>query len=139
MNKNQLVFVAIALLGLVGLFFLFKPKTEVQTPTPQTTTEQTATPSSIQQSNVKTFELVVKNKKLVSGPKTIKVNQGDEMTIKITSDEAEELHIHAYDNGVELKPGKQTTLTFTTSLSGRFPFELENSKTEIGVLEVQPK
>lgn len=86
-----------------------------------------------------TFDLVIQNKKVVSGPTTIKVNQGDEVTIKITSDEAEEFHVHAYDNSVELEPGKQATLTFNAKLSGRFPFELENSKTEVGVLEVQPR
>lgn len=86
-----------------------------------------------------TFELGIQGKKLVSGPATIKVNQGDEVTLKITSDEAEEFHVHAYDNSVELEPGKQATLTFNAKLSGRFPFELENSKTEVGVLEVQPK
>jgi plastocyanin len=86
-----------------------------------------------------THELIIQGKKLVSGPATIKVNQGDEVTIKITSDETEEFHVHAYDNSVELEPGKQATLTFKANLSGRFPFELENSKTEIGALEVQPK
>ncbi|EKE06150.1 MAG: blue (type1) copper protein [uncultured bacterium] len=86
-----------------------------------------------------TFNLVIKEKKVISGPTTIKINQGDEVTIKITSDEAEEFHVHAYDNSVELEPNKQATLTFTANLSGRFPFELENSKTEIGALEVQPK
>lgn len=86
-----------------------------------------------------TYELIIQDKKLISGSATIKVTQGDEVTIKITSDEAEEFHVHAYDNSVELEPGKQATLTFTANLSGRFPFELENSKTEIGALEVQPK
>lgn len=86
-----------------------------------------------------TFDLVIKDKKIVSGPVTINVTQGDEVTINITSDEAEEFHIHAYDNSVELEPDIQSTLTFTANLSGRFPFELENSKTEIGALEVQPK
>src|SRR3989338_221346 len=86
-----------------------------------------------------TFNLVIKEKKVISGQTTIKINQGDEVTIKITSDEAEEFHVHAYDNSVELEPNKQATLTFTANLSGRFPFELENSKTEIGALEVQPK
>ena len=85
------------------------------------------------------YELVIQGKKLVSGPATIKVTQGDEVTIKITSDESEEFHVHAYDNSVELEPNKEATLTFTAKLSGRFPFELENSKTEIGALEVQPK
>ena len=91
------------------------------------------------QTSANAYELVIQSKKLISGPETIKVNQDDEVTIKITSDETEEFHVHAYDNSVELEPGKQATLTFTASLSGRFPFELENSKTEIGALEVQPK
>lgn len=86
-----------------------------------------------------TFEIVIQNKKIVSGPATIKINQGDGITIKIISDEAEEFHVHAYDNSVELEPNKQATLTFNAKLSGRFPFELEKSKTELGTLEVQPK
>lgn len=140
MKINPIFYVVAAVLVLGGLFFLFKPKQQVQAPqTTSTTTEQTTTPSPTPESKVKTFELVVENKKLVSGPETIKVNQGDELTIKITSDEAEEFHVHAYDNSVELEPGKQATLTFTANLSGRFPFELENSKTEIGAIEVQPK
>lgn len=89
--------------------------------------------------NPNTFNLVIKEKKVVSGPATIKVNQGDEVTINITSDEAEEFHVHAYDNSIELESNVKATLTFTANLSGRFPFELEKSKTEIGALEVQPK
>lgn len=89
--------------------------------------------------NPNSFKLVIKDKKIVSGPTIIKVNQGTEVTIKITSDVAEEFHVHAYDNSVELEPNKQATLTFTANLTGRFPFELENSQTEIGALEVQPK
>lgn len=92
-----------------------------------------------QDTTKKTFNLVIQNKKIVSGGETLQATQGDEITINITSDEAEEFHVHAYDNSVELEPNKQATLTFTANLSGRFPFELENSKTEIGVLEVQPK
>lgn len=86
-----------------------------------------------------TFEIVIQNKKIVSGQTTIKVNQGDDITIKISADEAEEFHVHAYDESVELEGGKLATLTFNAKLSGRFPFELEKSKTELGVLEVQPK
>lgn len=86
-----------------------------------------------------TFEIVIQNKKIVSGPTTIKVNQGEDITIKITSDEAEEFHVHAYDESVELELNKQAMLTFNAKLSGRFPFELEKSKTELGALEVQPK
>lgn len=137
MNKNNIWFFAIAILVLAGLFFLLKPRTApaiLPTPANQPSVSPTA---EVTQPN--TFELVIQGKKLVSGPETIKVTQGEDVTIKITSDEAEEFHVHAYDNSVELEPNKQASLTFTANLSGRFPFELENSKTEIGALEVQPK
>lgn len=87
----------------------------------------------------KTFDLVIKNKKIISGGETLQATQGDEVTINITSDEPEEFHVHAYDKSVELEADKQATLTFTANISGRFPFELEKSKTEVGALEVQPK
>ena len=95
--------------------------------------------SNNQNTSTNIFNLVIKNKKVVSGPTTIKVTQGEEVTINISSDEAEEFHVHAYDNSVELEPNEEATLAFTADLSGRFPFELENSQTEIGTLEVQPE
>jgi len=133
---GTVVYIFLAVIILLVLFFLFKPKQEVQAP--QTSpTAQASSPTP--ESNAKTFELTIKGKKLTSGPSTIKVNQGDNVTIKITGDEEEELHVHAYDVSVELIPNEQATLTFSAKMSGRFPFELEKSKTEIGAIEVQPR
>lgn len=140
MKINPIIYAVIAVLVLGGLFFLFKPKQQV--PAPQTTTttiEQTTTPSPTPQSKVKTFELVVKGKKLVSGLETITVNEGDEVLIKVTSDEAEEFHLHGYDKSVDLEKDIPAELTFTANLTGRFVFELEQSKTDLGAVEVQPK
>jgi len=140
MNTKSIIFLVLAVTVLGGLFFVFKPQEQTQNPSGNqnvTPTEATFSPSS--ESKVKTFELVIVGKKIVSGPATIQVTEGDEITIKITSDEAEEFHVHAYDNSVELEPGIQATLTFTANLTGRFPFELEESKTDLGALEVLPK
>src|SRR5262245_56498416 len=41
-----------------------------------------------------TFALVARNNKLVSGPAVIKVQKDDEVTITITSDKADKLHLH---------------------------------------------
>lgn len=88
----------------------------------------------------KTFDLTVTGKKIVSGPQILAANQGDTVTINITdTDEGEELHLHGYDKMVEFKKGEKATITFVASASGRFPFELEQSKTDLGALEVQPK
>jgi FtsP/CotA-like multicopper oxidase with cupredoxin domain len=132
--KTPLFFVFCAIF-LVGLFFLFKPQ-EKQTPVPQSTkSEKTPTPVDTK----KTFELIFKNKKLTSGDPDIKVQEGDEVTIKVVSDEAEELHVHGYNVFVDLEKDKPATLSFTANISGRFPYELEHSGTEIGTIEVQPK
>lgn len=87
---------------------------------------------------VKEFALKVENNKLVSGPETLNVRQGDTVVIKITADADEELHLHGYDRSVDLTPGVEESLTFVADVSGRFPYELEHSKTEIGSLQVQP-
>jgi hypothetical protein len=87
----------------------------------------------------KTFELVVQNKKVISGGDTIKVMQGENVSIKITVDEDEELHLHGYNKMVNIEKGKPAMLEFVADKSGRFPYELEKSGTELGNLEVQPK
>lgn len=121
------VLIATILLGLT--FFLLKPKPQ---PQPQQNT-------STQAETRKTFELVIQNKKIVSGQSTITVNEGDKVTLKITSDEAEEFHIHGYDQSLELLKNKMVELSFTANITGRFELELEESKTELGALEVLPK
>lgn len=88
---------------------------------------------------VRKFELTVKNNKLISGLDVLKVNQGDIVEIFITADADGELHLHGYDKSVEYKKDKQAILGFTADKSGRFPYELENTKTEIGALEVLPR
>ncbi len=127
MNKNNLWFGLIGVLVLAGLFFLVKPKTP-----PSTSPTQNI-------SQAKEFNLVIQNKKIVSGAETLQVHEGDQITINVLSDEADELHIHGYDKSVDLEASISAQLTFTANLTGRFPYELEKSKTDIGALEVQPK
>ena len=86
----------------------------------------------------KEYYLVVSNKKL-AGPTTLTAGQGDTVVLQVTADEAEEFHLHGYDRVLDLQPGVQSTLTLTANMSGRFVFELEHSKTELGALEVYPR
>ncbi len=84
------------------------------------------------------FDLVVEQKKVVSGDTTLSVKKGDVVTITITVDEPEELHLHGYDVSVDLEPGIPATLRFVANITGRFMFEFEKSKTELGAVEVHP-
>lgn len=88
----------------------------------------------------KTFDLMISGRKITSGPSTLSVTQGDSVTITVVDmDEDEELHLHGYNTSVEFKKGEKAQLTFTADASGRFPMELEGSKTELGALEVSPR
>ncbi len=138
MNKNSIIYIIIGVVVLMGLFYFLKPKSAA-TPsyTPSPSSESTSSGQTT--GSTKTFDLVVKNKKLVSGPDTLTVTEGDQVSINIISDEAEELHLHGYDKSVDLEASKEAQLNFTANLTGRFPYELEKSKTDIGALEVQPK
>ena len=86
----------------------------------------------------KAFSLVVQDRKIVSGEAQLAVQQGDTVSITITADESDELHLHGYDLSADFETGTPATLTFTASKSGRFPFEMEGAKTELGELHVEP-
>lgn len=87
---------------------------------------------------LKSFTLEVKDRKLVSGSSTLTVKQGDQVSITITADESDELHLHGYDKSVEFEANTLATLSFTADRSGRFPFEMEGSATGLGELHVEP-
>ena len=72
-------------------------------------------------------------------PKQVKVNQGDTLRLLVTSDEADELHVHGYDLHLPLKPGKTQILSFVAAHTGRFPIELHRADVELVVLEVYPR
>lgn len=139
MNKNQIIIALIGVIFLASLFYLLKPKAQTFLNLNQTSTSATTSPSATIQTNLKTFSLDIKNKKLVAGPETIQVNQGDEVEIKVTSDEDEELHLHGYDKSLDLEASKEANLRFIANLTGHFEYELEHSKATIGALEVLPK
>ena len=90
------------------------------------------TPSNI------TLRLQIANKKLIHGEEVTRVKQGDLVKMVIITDEDEELHLHGYDHSVELVKGSEANLEFDATMSGRFVYELEESKIDLGAIEVLP-
>lgn len=86
----------------------------------------------------KVFNIRIEDKRIVEGDALLRADEGDTVTINLTSDEAEEFHLHGYDRSVDLVPDTRESLVFVADASGRFPFELELSKTELGAIEVSP-
>lgn len=122
--------IAIIILGvvLVGLGFLV-----LKNPP-----ENASQGQNIELTQLKDFTFRIEDKKLVEGPATITVQKGDEIVLIVTNDTAEEFHLHGYDKSVDLEPGVEAQLRLVADTAGRFPIELEGSKTDIAVLEVLP-
>ncbi len=51
---------------------------------------------------------------------------GSTVSIEVTSDVADEVHLHGYDKKVDVTPDAPATLTFTADIPGIFEVELES-------------
>ena len=54
---------------------------------------------------------------------TVRVMQGEQVEITLSSDQAAELHLHGYDLTAQLEPGIPATFSFAAKIAGRFPVE----------------
>ena len=143
---KNIVVILIGLLLLAGLFWVMKPAATVSVAAlpsasspmrsdSTSTTEPAAAPAPVSQ----VFELVVQSKKLVSGLPVISVMQGTLVTLRITTDHADELHLHGYDLTLKLPKDQPAELSFVADRSGRFEYELHHAHVDLGALEVQPQ
>ena len=62
---------------------------------------------------------------------------GQPVIIRVTSDVADELHLHGYDKTVELKANGTATITFIADRPGIFEVELEKKQLKLFELEVK--
>lgn len=67
----------------------------------------------------------------------VEVDLGERLTVRVTSDVTEEIHVHTYDHRVELEPGVPGEVTFEASIPGVHEVELELSHRLLFSLVVQ--
>ena len=116
---RSLILIAVIVLILGGLYFLLRPDSPSGGP------------------QERTFDLAVEDGEM--SPAEISVHEGDSVTLRVSSDEPMELHLHGYDVEREVGPGKKARLHFEADLTGRFEFEDHESESELGVLQVRPR
>ena len=107
--------------------------TSTATSTPTTTSTSTSTPA---EPAVRTINVV--NGQPEGGIKTISYDKGDQVRLKVSSDVADEIHVHGYDLMKDVEKGGSVEFSFAASIEGRFEIELENAGTQIANLEVDP-
>ncbi len=92
--------------------------------------------------NEKTFDLVLKDNALASGPSVMTVNQGDTVILHVQSDRGCHLELHGYEKELDVGGGGDATLNFVADKSGRFFLHAHGANgehIELATLEVQPR
>lgn len=69
-------------------------------------------------------------------PAQLAAHQNDSVTLTVTADKAEEIHLHGYDIQFHPAPGKPDTKTFKADKTGKFDIEIESTSILLGELDV---
>jgi len=81
--------------------------------------------------------VAVKNGKVSPPTHRVKVTVGTAVRLLVTSDTADEVHVHGYDIEKALPAGRQVTVDFTADQSGIFEIETHDSGLQLAQLEVR--
>jgi FtsP/CotA-like multicopper oxidase with cupredoxin domain len=130
MNKLSIILVSIGIIMLAAIGYLFYSPS----PTP-VETHQDATPQNTKPTGQATFNYTNSGYEA----KSVRFTQGEKVTLTITSDQPDEIHLHGYDLSKATTPGQTSIIEFTADKTGRFELELEKSGTSLGFIEVYPK
>lgn len=88
-----------------------------------------STPSSSPSSSPSgtSVEVTIADGKVTPDPsRKVKVATGDEVRISVTSDHADEVHVHGYDIEKEVSAGGTVTIDFTADIPGQFEVEVHH-------------
>src|SRR6266487_6441457 len=138
---RRIAFAFVAAVLLAALWIMFKPnvlpaaasKVTIMPAIAATMAPAAAVTSSSVPSRA--FALIVKDGKLVSETSVLKAREGEQVTLSLTNNRSDELHLHGYDLHLRTVPGETATLEFHATRTGRFGLELHRAHAELGALE----
>jgi len=108
---------------------------------PDSTTTTTTKPSDKPESasmGGKVPTVVVREGEPVGGIAELEYDAGDQIRFEVTSDVADEVHVHGYDLSEEVKAGGTVSFDFPAEIEGIFEVELEGRAEQIAELQVNP-
>lgn len=68
----------------------------------------------------------------------IAIERGQRVTLVVSADVTDEVHVHGYDLMADVAPGSPARISFEASVPGRFEVELESRAIQIAELRVSP-
>lgn len=109
----------------------------VSTATFATATTAAAGPTSSTAVATPTEVIEVADGKVAGGARRISAAKGSKVRFEVRADVADEIHVHGYEQMVDIAPGTPVTVTVQADIPGVFEVELENSGVLIAELEVR--
>ncbi|XVQ89209.1 hypothetical protein ACQP2K_17875 [Microbispora siamensis] len=88
-------------------------------------------------SAVKAITVTIAGRKVTPPPGRIEVTKGQTVRITVTSDAADEAHLHGYDKKADLKPGTPASIEFVADQIGLFEMETHGSGLQLFQLVVR--
>jgi hypothetical protein len=89
------------------------------------------------------IDLTIRGGALPPEQRVIRVQQGDAVTLRWTSDRRLTLHLHGYDIERRVTPETPAAMSFTARATGRFSIEVHGGQAgreaTLGYLEVHPR
>jgi plastocyanin len=116
-----------------------EPATEDGAAETETTPETATTPEAQPQAT----RIEIRGGEVAGGPADIKVTRGERVTIVVSSDAHDDIHLHGYDIEKPVEPGRPARFSFSADIEGIF--EIESHVAEdagrdplVGKLTVEP-
>ena len=128
MNRTVVVIVLVVL-GLGVLFLALRPDS-----TSSKDDDPTENPTNEPQERI--YDIAIEGDAM--NPDEISVEEGDFVTLRLTSESPVEVHVHGYDLEGDVLPGEETELSFEADATGQFEIEDHETEAPLGTLLVQP-
>jgi hypothetical protein len=82
--------------------------------------------------------IVIRDGEPVGGIEEFEYSAGDEVRFRVSSDAAEEIHVHGFDLAKEVAAGGTVEFAFPADLEGIYEVELEQLGVQIAELQINP-
>ncbi|MGH4023348.1 MAG: hypothetical protein ACRDRV_02055 [Pseudonocardiaceae bacterium] len=109
-------------------------------PTPSSTAAPSSTPAAAPSTpagpRARSLTVTVSGGKATGDTDRVVVPLGTPVTINVTSDAADEVHVHGYDKETQIPAGGTGSVTFTADIPGVFEVELHESGLQLLQLQV---
>lgn len=140
---SRIALVGVGLALVVAVVLLVRPdEAPSPTPTPSVTSSTSATPATSSPEPSPTPAATEVDVVVVDGavttPVAAEVTLGDAVVLRITSDVADEVHLHGYDLETEVAAGGTGEIRFTADAPGVFEVEFHESGLLLLRLTVAP-